>query len=423
MFMLFAFVGPWISGSSGLVTPWLKVYYGLDTTYVYPNYIKVDTIRGQGSYLVVGFNDTIDFSNANLLRFPAGDVVFNVIRPPVNHSGSVGTESYYYYRVYTDILQGYRGIFEGTGGKVCIYGNAAGDTVIKITTKTGGLIKIDTTGSTLIGNLIPSSDNTYASGTASNRWSGVHTMNDYVYNSFQAIGGDDKVYIYSPANADTVLKVVTRTGIPLIVDTMGYVLIGNITGHSMTTTDNLITIEGDNPRIEIRNKGTGNASGYILYDNDGTTWQFATTATGGDFVIRNQTKRFNPFLIEDDNSTTYLYIYSSGISCRGHISPVSDNTYTLGSSSNRWSGVYTMDDYVYSKFRYAGVLLDTVRFGTDTIVNTIVDAGDIAQVQVYDYSDVQINVTVKEDTIITMASGTDPGVNVPISVIVIDPTP
>lgn len=48
--------------------------------------------------------DTIDFSSAQVIKYPSGDIVFNVVRPDASHSGNIGAESYYYHNGYFDFM-------------------------------------------------------------------------------------------------------------------------------------------------------------------------------------------------------------------------------------------------------------------------------------------------------------------------------
>jgi len=68
----------------------------VDTAWIHKLTVSGNAVLGSGG------NDTVDMSGSSLVKFPPGDIVFNVVRPDANHAGSLGKSGYYYLDGYFD---------------------------------------------------------------------------------------------------------------------------------------------------------------------------------------------------------------------------------------------------------------------------------------------------------------------------------
>jgi hypothetical protein len=68
----------------------------VDTAWIHKLTVSGNAVLGSGG------NDTVDMSGSSLVKFPPGDIVFNVVRPDANHAGNLGKPSYYYLDGYFD---------------------------------------------------------------------------------------------------------------------------------------------------------------------------------------------------------------------------------------------------------------------------------------------------------------------------------
>ena len=251
------------------------------------------------------------------------------------------------------------------------------------TYSTGNQIYLDSTTISTYGNVVPNADNTLMVGTNDLRFNQLHLGDGFevsdgnntvdancsefgIVGSFDSVlNGSQWVLMTGAGNTmDNALSSVIVGDNSVMEDTLLSAIIGCTTSR-ITGPANCCIVGGNNNRI------TGSAERQVIIGGQNLT---LTASTANTTVIKgNNTAR----------TITAVGIHLDGVcTCYGNVTPQTTNTFTMGSSSLRWSTVFGVNFNASGTATLTSVDIDGGTIDNTTIGGTTPAVGTFTQVNV-----------------------------------------